>query len=107
MWLRPKPALTQTDVHNGLRMVIADGLAAEAMTTLTGGAFLTAMALLMGASNLLIGIISIRNSLKDYFLIGNMITLHEPLWGILRRIQQKRSEKKQAVSYDTACLLFV
>lgn len=67
MWLRPKPALTQTDVYHGLRMVIADGLAAEAMTTLTGGAFLTAMALLMGASNILIGIISALPAFTNIF----------------------------------------
>lgn len=51
MDLKPKKELTDEDVRIGLKLVIGDGLAAEAMTTFTGGAFLVAMALLMGASN--------------------------------------------------------
>lgn len=82
MWLRPKPALNQTDVHKGLRMVIADGLAAEAMTTLTGGAFLTAMALLMGASNLLIGIISALPAFTNIFQLLS-------IW-LVRRFNNRR-----------------
>jgi len=39
-------------------MVIGDGVAAEAMTTLTSGTFLVAMALFLGASNFEIGILA-------------------------------------------------
>jgi MFS family permease len=39
-------------------MVIGDGMTTEAMTVFTGGAFLTAMALLMGASNFQIGVLA-------------------------------------------------
>lgn len=41
-----------------MKLVIGDGLAAEVMTTFTGGAFLVAMALLMGASNFQIGLLA-------------------------------------------------
>lgn len=51
-------ALTDEEVHKGLRMVIGDGLTTEAMTVFTGGTFLTAMALLMGASNFQIGVLA-------------------------------------------------
>lgn len=82
MWLKPKPSLSPADIHHGLRMVIADGLAAEAMTTLTGGAFLTAMALLMGASNLLIGIISALPAFTNIFQLIS-------IW-LVRRFNNRR-----------------
>lgn len=58
MDLKPRQALTEAEVKKGLKLVIGDGLAAEAMTTFTGGAFLVAMALLMGASNFQIGLLA-------------------------------------------------
>ena len=48
-------------------MVIGDGLAAEAMTTLTGGTFLVAMALLMGASNFQIGLLAALSTFTNLF----------------------------------------
>ena len=57
MDLRPKEILTESDITRGLRIVIWDGLTAEAMTAFTGGAFLIAMALLLGANNVEIGIL--------------------------------------------------
>ncbi|HEU4552512.1 MAG TPA: MFS transporter [Chitinophaga sp.] len=58
MYLRPKETLTDQEVQRGLQLVIGDGLAAEAMTTFTGGAFLVAMALLLGATNFQIGLLA-------------------------------------------------
>jgi len=59
MILPPKETpLTDEEVQKGLRMVIGDGMTTEAMTVLTGGAFLTAMALLLGASNFQIGVLA-------------------------------------------------
>jgi MFS family permease len=51
-------ALTQEETNQGLRLVIGDGLCAEVMTTLTSGAFLVAMAILLGANNFEIGLFS-------------------------------------------------
>ncbi|WP_256007331.1 MFS transporter [Pedobacter deserti] len=58
MRFTPKKNLTQQEVAKGLKLVIWDGLAAEAMTSFTGGAFLVAMALLLGASNFQIGLLA-------------------------------------------------
>ncbi|HVV03372.1 MAG TPA: MFS transporter [Puia sp.] len=63
----PKTSLTEEEVRKGLVMVIGDGLAAEAMTTLTGGAFLVAMALLLGASNFQIGILAAMPTFTNIF----------------------------------------
>src|SRR3954464_9602404 len=48
-------------------MVIGDGIAAEAMTTLTGGSFLVAMALLMGATNFQIGLLAALPTFTNLF----------------------------------------
>lgn len=67
MNLKPKKALTDEEVQKGLSLVIGDGLAAEAMTTLTGGAFLVAMALLIGASNFQIGLLAALPTFTNVF----------------------------------------
>jgi len=56
--LQPKTELAEPDIQKGLRMVIWDGLTAEVMTSFTEGAFLIAMALLLGANNVQIGLIA-------------------------------------------------
>lgn len=67
MNLQPKKELNDQEVQEGLKMVIGDGLAAEAMTVLTGGAFLVAMALLMGANNFQIGLLAALPTFTNFF----------------------------------------
>lgn len=52
-----KDSLTEKEIQDGLRAVINDGLATQAVTTLTSGAFLVAFALKLGASNAMIGLV--------------------------------------------------
>jgi hypothetical protein len=52
-----KDTLTEQEIETGLRSIIKDGLASQAMVTLTGGVFLVAFALQLGASNLVIGLL--------------------------------------------------
>lgn len=67
MNLRPKKQLTENEIEKGLKYVIGDGLAAEAMIALTGGAFLVAMALLMGATNFQIGLLAALPTFTNLF----------------------------------------
>ncbi|MCX9010768.1 MAG: MFS transporter [Candidatus Methanoperedens sp.] len=53
-----KDTLTEEEFHEGLRSFIKDGLATEVMAALTGGVFLVAFALKLGASNMLIGLLA-------------------------------------------------
>ena len=57
-WLRPKDSLDEADVNRGLRMLMSSGICAQTMAVLTGGAFLVAFALLLGASNKIIGMLA-------------------------------------------------
>lgn len=83
MILRPKETLTEEEVNRGLKLVIGDGLAAEAMTTLTGGAFLIAMALLLGASNFQIGLLAGLPTFTNFFQLLS-------IW-LVRRYNNRRA----------------
>ncbi|KAA2242935.1 MFS transporter [Chitinophaga agrisoli] len=83
MNLRPKASLTEQEVQTGLKLVIGDGLAAEAMTTLTGGAFLVAMALLLGASNFQIGLLAGMPTFTNLFQLLS-------IW-LVRRYNNRRA----------------
>jgi MFS family permease len=67
MNLKPKEELTESEVRRGMKVVIWDGLASEMMTTFTGSAFLVAMALLMGANNVQIGILAALPTFTNIF----------------------------------------
>ncbi|HEY0272418.1 MAG TPA: MFS transporter [Chitinophaga sp.] len=59
--------LSDAEVASGLKMVVKDGLAAEAMSTFTGGAFLVAVALHLGASNFQVGLLAALPTLTNVF----------------------------------------
>ena len=53
-----KDTLTEEEVQTGLRAVINEGLASQTVAALTGGVFLIAFALKLGASNLMVGLLA-------------------------------------------------
>jgi MFS family permease len=67
--MAPTEKLTEDQVKTGMNKVIAEGLTAEAVTTLTSGAFLVAMALKLGASNFQIGILASLPTISNIFQI--------------------------------------
>lgn len=66
----------------GLRHLIVDGVCSQVMGVLTGGAFLVALALLLGASNAVIGLIAAIPNLAQL--------LQVPAIKIVNRIQRRR-----------------
>ncbi len=56
--LKPKESVSETEVRHGLQMLLYDGVCSQVMGVVTGGAFLVAFALLLGASNLIIGLLA-------------------------------------------------
>jgi hypothetical protein len=54
----PQETLNQVELQTGLNNVIKDGVATQAMVTLTGGVFLIGFALHLGASNFTIGLLA-------------------------------------------------
>lgn len=56
--LDPQHTVNDPEVHEGLRRLTWDGIYSQVMGVLTGGAFLVAFALLLGASNKVIGLLA-------------------------------------------------
>lgn len=83
MNLRPKKELTEEEIKKGLRFVIGDGLTTEAMTTLTSGVFLTALAVLMGATNFEIGLLASLPTCTNIFQLLS-------IW-LVRRYNNRRA----------------
>jgi hypothetical protein len=82
MRLAVKDRLTEQEIESGLRAVIKDGMASTAMATLTGGAFLVAFALKLGASNLVIGLLAAIPPLAQLIQIPSIY--------LVERIQNRR-----------------
>lgn len=83
MDLKPREVLTEQDINKGQKLVIGDGLATEAMTTLTGGAFIIAMAILLGANNLQLGLIAALPTMVNVFQLIS-------IW-LVRRFNNRRA----------------
>lgn len=56
--LEPAETLSEDDLESGLKYIVRDGLATQAMVTLTSGIFLVAYGLTLGASNTVIGLLA-------------------------------------------------
>lgn len=79
---QPSNNLTEEQTKWGMRMIIGDGIASEAMITLTTGTFLTAMAILLNASNFQIGLLA---SLPTFTNIFQLLSI----W-LVRRFNNRR-----------------
>ena len=66
-YLQPTEKLTEQQTQSGLKFIVKEGLAAEAMVNLTGGAFLVSMAIYLGASNFQIGLLAALPVLTNIF----------------------------------------
>ncbi len=82
MVFETKENLTDEEISHGLKLVIRDGLATQAMVTLTGGIFLVAFALQLGASNTVIGLIAAIPPLAEL--------LQMPAIYLVDRVQNRR-----------------
>jgi MFS family permease len=82
MVFEAKENLTDEEVTRGLQLVIRDGLATQAMVTLTGGIFLVAFALQLGASNIVIGLLAAIPPLAEL--------LQMPAIYVVSRVQKRR-----------------
>ncbi len=72
MVFEAKESLTDEEVNHGLKLVIRDGLATQAMVTLTGGIFLVAFALQLGASNTVVGLLAAIPPLAELLQIPSI-----------------------------------
>jgi MFS family permease len=70
MFFHTYESLTPAQINKGLKQVIKDGLASEAMSCLTEGAFLIALAIQLGASNFQIGLLAALPTFTNVFQLA-------------------------------------
>ena len=99
MDLKPKESLTAQEVEEGLKTVIKDGVATHAMATLTGGVFLVALALSLGASNVVIGLLAAIPFLSQLIQIPSIY--------LVERVRNRRLVCVSAASLCRTAWLFV
>ncbi|MBN2307612.1 MAG: MFS transporter [Candidatus Hydrogenedentes bacterium] len=81
-WLKPKARIDEGDVHRGMSMLLVDGACGQTMVVLTTGAFLVGFALLLGASNKVIGLFAAIGPLS--------LTLQIPAVYLVERLRRRR-----------------
>ena len=77
MNLKPSEKLTENQIQKGLNLLIKDGVMAEMMATLTGGAFLVSLALKFGASNFQIGLMASLPTLASLFQLISIYLVYK------------------------------
>ena len=95
----PRTALSNQEIEEGLRGIIRSGLATRAMSTFTGGAFLVAFALKLGASNFVIGLLAAIPALAQLLQIPSVY--------LVERIRNRRAIAVTASASDRFFWLFV
>jgi len=78
----PKETLSDDDITQGLSFVLRDGLATQAMVTLTSGIFLVAFGLQLGASNTVIGLLAAIPPLAEL--------IQMPAISVVERVRNRR-----------------
>ncbi|MDO9576217.1 MAG: MFS transporter [bacterium] len=94
-----KDTLTEEEIQSGLRSIIKDGLATQMMITLTGGVFLVAFALKIGASNLVIGLLAAIPPLAQLIQIPSIY--------LVEKYRVKRAITVYAIALSRIFLLLV
>jgi len=94
-----KDSLTEQELRSGLKAVIRDGLASQAMATLSSGVFLVAFALQLGASNFVIGLLAAIPALTQLIQI--------PATYLVERYQRRRFISVHATLVGRVFLLII
>jgi MFS family permease len=94
-----KDSLTEQEVREGLGYVVKDGIASQAMGILTGGAFLVAFAVKLGASNLTIGLLAAIGPLSQL--------LQLPAIFVVEKVRNRRAVTVFGAGLGRLCWLLV
>ncbi|MDY0095316.1 MAG: MFS transporter [Candidatus Vecturithrix sp.] len=74
-WLRPQERINEIETRTGLAMLLNDGVCTQVMNVLTGGAFLIAFALHLGASNVVIGLLAAMGPMAQVLQIASIFLI--------------------------------
>ena len=96
---QPSDSLNEEQIQSGLRYVIKDGVASQAMGILTGGAFLMAFAIKLGASNLTIGLLAAIGPLSQLIQL--------PAIFVVEKVRNRRLITVVAAALSRLCWLII
>lgn len=96
MKLAPKDHISRDDVRTGLSYIVKDSLASMTMLTLTGGVFLVAFGLKLGASNTVIGLLAAIAPLSQLIQIPSIFL-----------VEKVRARRRIAVYFAGASRFFL
>jgi MFS family permease len=99
MWFKTEENLTDEQVQSGLRYVIKDGIASQSMGILTGGAFLVAFAVKLGASNFVIGLLAAIGPLAQLLQLPSIL--------VVEKIRNRRAIVVIAAALSRLCWLLI
>ena len=99
MWFKAEETLSKDQVSYALKYVIRDGITSQAMGILTGGAFLVAFAVKLGASNFVIGLLAAIGPLSQLLQLPSII--------IVEKIRNRRLITVVAAALSRLCWLII
>ncbi|HUW18003.1 MAG TPA: MFS transporter [Sedimentisphaerales bacterium] len=99
MQFEVKDSLTEEEIRSGLGYVIKDGIASQAMGILTGGAFLVAFAIKLGASNLVIGLLAAIGPLSQLLQLPSVL--------LIEKMRNRRAITVVAAGLGRLCWLLI
>lgn len=99
MLFKTKDTLTEEQVQSGLSYVIKDGIASQSMGILTGGAFLVAFAIKLGASNMVIGLLAAIGPLTQLLQLPSIF--------LVEKIRNRRAIVVIAAALSRLCWLLI
>jgi len=99
MWFKTEETLTDEQVQSGLSYVIKDGIASQSMGILTGGAFLVAFAVKLGASNFVIGLLAAIGPLAQLLQLPSIF--------LVEKIRNRRAIVVITAGLSRLCWLFI
>lgn len=99
MWFKTEEKLNDKQIDVALKNVIRDGIASQTMGILTGGAFLVAFAVKLGASNFVIGLLAAIGPLAQLLQLPSIF--------IVEKIRNRRLISVIAASISRLCWLII
>jgi MFS family permease len=99
MWFETEETLSESQLQSALKNIIRDGVASQAMGILTGGAFLVAFAVKLGASNLVIGLLAAIGPLSQLLQLPSIF--------IVEKIRNRRLITVAAAGLSRLCWLII
>jgi MFS family permease len=99
MWFKTEETLTEEQVQSGLNYVIKDGIASQSMGILTGGAFLIAFAVKLGASNFVIGLLAAIGPLSQLLQLPSIF--------LVEKIRNRRAIVVITAAMSRICWLLI